>query len=282
MEASILMKRIFQKTTFQEISSELSVMGRYIKINLVAAAELRLSFLMQVVGMIVNNVSFVVVWLLFFNAFGTINGWSGKEVIGLQGFLAVAFGIAFSFFAGSRDLDSFINNGTFDSILLTPRNLYLRILTATATTSAIGDAIFGIVLSGIYIYTAHLSLTQVFLLASLVPPVVTIFINFALITSCIGFYMPDSTQLSRDAFEIMLGPSLYPSGMYQGIIRFVFLVIVPSIAVGGLPIEAVANLDIFKVGIVWILAAAWFLIALFVLRHGVRRYESANLTGARV
>jgi ABC-2 type transport system permease protein len=276
------MKRTSQKTTLQKIYSELSVMGKYIRINLAAAAELRISFLMQVGGMIINNVSFVVVWLLFFNAFGTINGWSGKEVIGLQGFLALTFGIAFAFFNGSRDLELFINNGTFDSILLTPKNLYLRILTVTATTSAIGDMIFGILLSGIYAYMAHLSLTQVLLLVSLVPPVATILINFALITSCIGFYMPDSAQLSQDAFEIIFGPSMYPSGMYQGIVRFAFLVVIPSIAVGGLPVEAVANLDIFKVGIVWVLAVAWFLIALFVLRRGVRRYESANLTGARV
>jgi ABC-2 type transport system permease protein len=276
------MRKFAKKTTFQKFISELSVAGRYIKINLMAAAELRFSFLMQVVGMVVNNFAFVVVWLLFFKAFGTINGWSGVEVIGLQGFVAITFGLAFSFCYGANNLDSFVNNGTFDSILLTPKNLYLRILTTTTMTSAIGDTIFGIILFAIYTYITHASLVQIILLISLIIPATTIFINFALMASCISFYLPDSAQLSDDAFDILVGPSLYPSGVYQGVIRFIFIFIIPSIAVGGLPIEAVKNINVAEVALIWALAAAWFFVALWVLRKGVRRYESANLTGARV
>ncbi len=254
----------------------------YIHRNISSAAELRVSFLMQVVGMMINNVTFVVIWLLFFGAFGSINGWTGKEVLALQGFLAIAYGFAFSFFAGATELPNIINNGSFDSALLTPRNLYLRILTLTTRTSAVGDILFGIVLSTIYAFITHESALQILIMALLLLPSIVIITNFSLITSCIGFFIPDSSEIATYSFDLMFGPSLYPSGVYQGVVRFIFLFILPTIAIAGLPVEAVKNVDVLKISIIWILAVFWTLAALWVLRKGVKRYESSNLTGARI
>lgn len=106
--------------------------------------------------------------------------------------------------------------------------------------------------------------------------------NFTLITSCICFFIPDSEQISTNAFEVMFGPSLYPSGVYQGALRFIFLFVLPTIAVAGLPVEAIKDLNFTKIVFVWALGIIWTLIALFVLNQGVKRYESGNLTGARI
>jgi uncharacterized membrane protein YciS (DUF1049 family) len=53
-------------------------------------------------------------------------------------------------------------------------------------------------------------------------------------------------------------------------------------AIAGLPVEAVKNLDILKILFVWGLAVIWTVIALFILKQGIKRYESGNLTGARI
>lgn len=269
-------------TLSQEIKSELRMSWEYIKGNIASAAELRVSFIMQVVGMMINNTSLLAIWIFFFAAFGNINGWSGKEVIALQGFVAVAYGITFSFFSGASELPIAINNGTFDSILLTPRNLYLRILTIVTRTSALGDTLYGLILLVIYSVLAHLTIAQFGLLALLLIPATLIITNFLLTTSCIGFFIPDSEELSKNAFELMFGPSLYPSGVYQGTMRIFFLFILPSIAIAGLPIEAVRNLNFFNILLVWLLAGVWSLVTYFVLKQGIKRYESGNLTGARI
>lgn len=277
-----MIRRNIRKTFKQELYSEIGMAIEYIRRNISAAAELRVSFIMQVIGMMVNNITFVVIWLLFFQAFGNINGWSGKEVIALQGFLAIAYGFTFTFFSGVGELPTVIHNGAFDSILLTPRNLYLRIVTLVTRTSAVGDMAFGFILFIIYAVIGHLTASQIILMLLLLLPATAIITNFALLTSCIGFFIPDSAEISNHAFEIMFGPSLYPAGVYQGMMRIIFLFVLPTIAIAGLPVEAVKSIDMVKVLIVWILAILWTLIALWVLKKGVRHYESSNLTGARI
>lgn len=266
----------------QNISSELKVAFSYIKSNLSSAAELRVSFIMQIVGMMINNTSLVVIWLFFFNAFGKINGWSGTEVIALQGFVAIAYGITFSMFSGASELPIAINNGVFDNVLLSPRNLYLRILTLVTRTSALGDTLYGIILLAIYAVIAHLSILQLVSLILLIIPATLILTNFLLTTSCIGFFIPNSEELSKNVFELMFGPSLYPSGVFQGAMRTFFLFVLPSLAVAGLPIESIKQFSIVNFFIIWLLAILWSVITYYVLKFGVKRYESGNLTGARI
>lgn len=269
-------------TLFEKIVSELKMTWIYIKGNLSSAAELRISFIMQVIGMVINDISFLLVWVFFFAAFGQINGWGGKEVIALQGFVAIAYGFTFSLFSGASELPTAIHNGAFDSILLTPRNLYLRILTLSTKTSAIGDILYGTILLSVYSIITSLSVYQIIFLLSLIIPIIFILTNFLLTTSCIGFFIPDSDELSKNVFEIMFGPSLYPSGVFQGALRVFFLFILPSIAIAGLPVEAIKNLNLSSILIIWGLAGFWTLVALLVLKQGIKKYESGNLTEARI
>lgn len=276
------MKIKAKKNLFEETKSELIMALEYIKGNIVAAAELRFTFIMQVGGMVINNTSFLIVWILFFQVFGEINGWNAKETIALQGFLAIVYGFTFSFFSGVAELPNAIHNGVFDSLLLTPRNLYLRILTLVTRTSAIGDIIYGFLALIVYFILIQASIGQILLMFLLLIPSTLIMVNFALITSCLGFFIPNSEDLSRNVFEIMFGPSLYPAGVFQGGMRIFFLFILPTLALAGLPVEAVKELNFVEILIVLGLAFIWTLIAIFVLNQSIKRYESGNLTGARV
>ncbi len=274
--------RTIKRTILQELIAEIRISGEYMKSNLASLIELRTSFLLLAAGMMINNISLLVVWVLFFQAFGSINGWNRNEVIGLQGFIATVYGLSFTFCTGSLRLPTTINNGSFDSLMLTPRSLYFRILTLTTQAASVGDTIYGLIVLVIYFVIIHASIWQALLLISLVIPATLIMVNFALLTSCIGFLIPDSDELSKNTFDIMFGPSLYPAGVFQGGVRFIFLFILPTIAIAGLPVEAAKNLNLTSVLIVWALAIFWTLVALWALKQGVKRYESGNLTGARI
>ncbi|HPO06000.1 MAG TPA: ABC-2 family transporter protein [Candidatus Gracilibacteria bacterium] len=252
-----------------------------LKFNILNSAELRLSFIFQLLGMCLNNFLIVVSWIFFFQNFGSINGWSTTEFIGLQSFTAIIYGIAFSFAAGAMELPNLVNFGIFDSILLSPRNLYLAILTSKTRISALGDILFGLILLVAFFIINPIGFGASLILISLMIPATIILINFALICGCIAFFIPDSRDLSRVGFETMFAPSMYPSGLFQGGLRFFFLFIIPSIAIAGLPIEAIKNWNYLSILLVWTLAILWTAIALLVLKIGIKRYESSNLTGAR-
>lgn len=252
-----------------------------IKTNVLAEVQLRAAFFLQVVGMMFNDTAFVLLWYFFFEAFGSINGWTAKEVVAFQGVAAFSFGLAFGFLRGAKQLSKYVDNGTFDNFLLSPRNLYIRILTSDSDAPSIGDMIFGILLIAIYIVWAKVTLLQTAMLISLLIPATLIMINFALVTSLVAFLMPDAVVFAENLFDFFLSPSLYPSATFPSALRFFFIFIVPSIAVGGLPIEAIQHLNWNFYVIIWALGIFWLLLATQLLNLAVKRYESGNLTGAR-
>lgn len=253
-----------------------------IKLNIRSATEMRGSFALQVAGMVLNNVSFVAVWMFFFSAFGSVNGWTAIELIGLQGMLGIVFGITDGFFGGVYRLPEIVNNGSFDSTLLSPRSLYASILTSSTRISALGDIGFGLLLCAAYVVLGRLGIAELVTLISLLLPATCIMINVSLAASLVAFVVPDSEKLAKNMFEAFFSPALYPSGLFHGALRTIFIFIVPSLAIAGLPIDLLKKFDARYYTAIWILAVAWFFIAQTLLGKAVRRYESGNLTGARI
>jgi ABC-type uncharacterized transport system permease subunit len=186
-----------------------------------------------------------------------------------------------SFFYGSALLPRMVDNGSFDSLLLSPRRLYLRVLTSALNMSAIGDFFFGLALVGLYWFFSHASFGQIAQLLSLSLPAAVIIWNFSLLTSLLAFFIPDSFSLTKSAFDMFLSPSLYPAGLFGGVLRFIFIFIVPSLVIGGLPVESVIKADWKIYFLVWILAIGWTIFTAWALSLAIKKYESGNLTGAR-
>src|SRR6185369_3570581 len=115
-----------------------------IKKNIQSSAELRTSFLLNIVGMMINNTSFIIVWVFFVKSVGVIGGWTAADIIGLQGFAATCYGLIFSSGFGIRKLPDYVTNGVFDRFMLSPKNLILRTLTSSFASAPVGDIFFGI------------------------------------------------------------------------------------------------------------------------------------------
>ena len=160
--------------------------------------------------------------------------------------------------------------------------MYVRILTSEVKMSGFGDLLSGGIYLSIFIFLGHLSLAQIFLLLTLLVPASIIMINVALVTSLSSFYMTDATTFGFTLFEVFLSPSLYPSVLYQGAVRFIFIFVIPALAVSGLPIEVVKNFQWQWYGVIWALAGFWTVLAITLLGRAIRRYESGNMIGARV
>ena len=269
------------KNFFHQLNIEMRIAYYLIKSNVLNEMELRSAFIIQTIGMFLNDFAFVIVWIFFFRTFGSINRWSVNETIALQGFVAFVFGLCFAFGSGVRYLPKRINNGSFDNFLTSPRTIYMRILASNSDTSAFGDILHGVVMLSVYVYLAHLSLLQVATLVTLIIPAVLILINFSLVSSLVGFLLPDAEAIARSIFELLLAPGMYPTTLYQGTIRFLFLFGIPALAIGGLPVEIVRDMSLPWYLIIWLLAILWTLIAVFLLNTLVKRYESGNLIGDR-
>lgn len=250
-----------------------------IRKNFQNSVELRTSFLMNVVGMALNDVVFIIIWVCYIRTIGGINGWQQADVIGLLGFSTISFGFMLTFFNGLSKMPTAVSYGGFDRFLLSPKNLFLRVATSTLGISAIGDILFGIVYLIIYAFIIHAQASAILLIFVGIIAASLATTAALLMAASVSFWMMDGTTVSKGLFEMFLTPSLYPGGAFSGWTRFIFTFIIPSLVVGALPIEALKAVS-WPQMLGWgFLSATFLFLALKLFYHGARRYESTSLGG---
>ena len=91
-----------------------------------------------------------------------------------------------------------------------------------------------------------------------------------------------ATQLATQATNAILTLALYPRDIFQGVVRFLMLTILPAAFVGAIPLDIVRRLDwTALVGLVGF-AVGLTLLSRFVFYAGLRRYESGSAINVNV
>jgi len=258
------------------MNKELSFALYSIKKNIQSSAELRTSFLMNVVGMALNNVSFIILWGYFVKSVGPIGGWTVADIVGLQGFTALCFGIVFSVGAGIRKLPEYTASGAFDRFMLSPKNLLVRVATSSLGVSGFGDITFGIVCLVIYAALLHSSAFQALLMLLLVIISTVVFLAAMISVYSMSFYFTDADSVTRSIFEMFFTPAMFHGGAFQGAMRFIFTFAIPSLAVGTLPVEIVRDVSLGKLLLVSVIAVIWMFVSLKIFNRAIKKYESSN------
>lgn len=250
-----------------------------IKKNFQNAKELRSAFITSIVGMCINNTAFIYLWINFGAAVGDINGWGKYDIIGLNGFCAISYGIVFSFFYGIGNIPRYISSGNLDKYLLTPKNTLLKIATSAVSTSAIGDLIFGLICCVLYIFLVNLSLVQVLLSLVFIITTSIIFFAFTLISVSLSFYFMEGDNISNGVFQIFLTPSLYHGGAFNKVLRIIFTFVIPALLVGAIPVEILKDISLLKIFGVLGLSIFWLAVSILFFYKSLKRYESNNFFG---
>lgn len=246
-----------------------------------AATKLRGAFVLQVVGMMVNNIGLLVAWWFLFERFGTINGWSGTELIAVQGINMLIFGIVILFSHGLLELPRYVDQGSFDSFLTKPAGLLPQITSSSIEISAIGDLLMGLILVVWYIVVAQVGVAALALFALAVLLGCLLMWCFTLMPFLLAFYMFDSEKVSRNIAFFYLDTGIYPSGVLSGGIRVILLTVFPGLFIGAIPLDILRGIGWENLLLGLVVAGVWLVISLRLFKRAVRRYESANLIGAR-
>lgn len=247
-----------------------------IKKNIQSSAELRTSFLLNIFGMAVNNMAFIILWVFFVKSVGVVGGWTAADIVALQGFVALCFGIVFSAGAGIRKMAEYVSSGSFDRFMLSPKNLLVRIATASFGVSAVGDIVFGVICLIVYSFLIHISIYQIFLMLLLVIITSIIFLSLSIVIYSMSFLFADANSVTTGLFELFLTSALFHGGAFQGVMRFIFTFMIPSLLIGTLPVEIVKNISLSKLLLVSILGLIWFIISIKIFNKCVKKYESSN------
>ena len=97
-----------------------------IKKNFQNAKELKSAFITSIIGMCINNISFIILWYYFGKTVGNLNGWEPFDIFGFNiiGMTGVILGsIFYSFPIAFLMLDdgfNYIDNSMYDNDIICP------------------------------------------------------------------------------------------------------------------------------------------------------------------
>ena len=250
-----------------------------IRKNLKNEKELKSSFIISIIGMAINNISFLILWYYFGKTTGELNGWEPMDIFGLYAFSCISFGLVAALFSGTFNIPTYISSGSFDKYLLTPKSILIKVSTSAISTSALGDLLFGIICFIIFIIWSKLSIIQFWIAILLMILSSIIFYSFSLICMSVSFYLMDGHNVSQGLYGMFLSNSLYHGGAFTGILRFIFIYIMPSLLLAAVPVEIVKNVSITNLLIVIALTIFWFIVSIIFFYKSLKKYESNNLFG---
>lgn len=247
-----------------------------IKKNIQNGAELRGSFLLNIFGMAINNIAFIFLWIYFIKSVGVIGGWTAPDIIGLQVFVSISYGLVFSCAMGIRKIPEYVSSGAFDRYLLSPKNLLIRIATASFNASAIGDLLYGLVCFAVYAILISITFYQFWMMLVLIIFAMIALLAMTILIGASSFFFTDPQAVTAGFFDLFFTPSMFHGGAFQGALRFVFTFIIPSLVIGTLPAEAVRSLSFSKLALVGILSFVWLFISIKFFNYAIKKYESTN------
>ena len=236
----------------------------------------RRSFVVQVLFMAVNDVTWIVFWALFFNRIGVANGWTFQDVVVMFSLLTVSAGIGLGLFANCRRVGRLAADGSLDETLILPVRPLGHVLARRVDPTNIGDLAFGVVLFALAAHPTP-ARTAVYLLGVAAGTVV--FVGFLVLMGSLTFFTGGRGEHADLGFNAMLLFASYPLDFFGGPVKVIMFTLVPAAFVTGVPVGLVRSFDPAGALVLVAAAAVMALLASATFGLGLRRYASGSVWG---
>lgn len=251
----------------------------YVKANFLIALEYRVSFISQLVGMLLNDVMWVAFWWIYFSRFQVLQGgWQFEDVLALWAVTGVAFGLCMGFFGNALSMAEIISQGRLDYYLTLPKNVLLHVLVSRMDITAWGDLLFGTGLFVIFLRPTPERLL-LFLMLSVCGAIVFLAVN--IIWQSLAFWLGNAEGLAAQMWQALITFSTYPSPLFRGMVKAILFTALPAAFLSHIPVELLRELEPVWLAGEIAFAVGVLCLAIFIFYRGLRRYESGNLIVAR-
>ncbi len=231
------------------------------------------------IGMLVNNL--IVFWGLWAMLF---DGKPDAEqltiyFLALNAMVTLAWGANCFFLGGIRSIGEYIEEGSLEPMLATPRDPLLLVAISQSSTPALGDLLQGCCNLIALFFLAPIALASRCVLFTLVAAAA--FLGLFILAGSIPFFVRRGNAMSQLLVECNLSLSFYPTGKIFTDRGRVLLYLTPAAFSGVLPMGAIES-GSWTSALVAVVGAGTFLgLAILIFRHGLRRYQSSSYVMAR-
>ena len=228
------------------------------------------NFAIQVGGMIVNDVFFLTLWVLFFAGFRSIGGWTLPDMALLFGLTMSVVGISGVFLGGYRDMAATILRGELDALLTQPKGLVARLLARESIATAWGDLAGAVFVLGVF---AKLDWADVPTLLLAIAAGTSVYVSASISFASLAFWAAGARSFARELTDFMLLFSSYPGSIYQGAVKTIAFTILPAGFVVLAPMGMVRHPGSQTLAVVAFGAVLYAAIAVALFHLGVARYR---------
>jgi ABC-2 type transport system permease protein len=235
--------------------------------------EYRVSFLTQMIGMMLNDGMYFLIWVIFFDRFKEVRGWGLSDMYVTFGVSAATFGLVSLLFGNAFFLGDIITKGRLDYYLSLPRPVLLHAVAGRSTASGLGDFLYGFLsfaASGAATPAAFVRFALAVCLAAVV------FCSFLIIVQSLAFWMGNSANLSQLAANAMVTFAIYPITLFDRSARVILFTLIPAALMGATPAGFARGFTWGVLAQMLVGAVVFLLLAIAVFQIGLRRYESGS------
>lgn len=243
------------------------------KANLQSNMEYRVSFLSQVIGMMLNNGMYFLIWVVFFDRFNNVRGWGISDMYITFGITASAYGLVSLLFGNAFNLGDIINRGRLDYYLSLPRPVLLHAITSRSIASGMGDFTYGLLsfaVSGVFTWDGLARFVLAVIFSALV------FVSFLLIVQSLAFWIGSTSYLSGITLNAMITFAIYPITLFDTGARLILFTLIPAALMGAVPASFVRAFGWDTLGQLALGGIVFLTLAVFIFYSGLRRYESGS------
>ncbi len=261
------------------VKNNLKLIFSYFKLNLKKEYKYKASFFMQMSMMILNDLFFIIQWLIVFSLVDDIGGYGFDETLLLFGVAAGAFGFSHTFFYGAWHIKDTVYEGKLDVFLTQPKNVLINTCCASTDISGLGDIIYAFVALAIVGAPWHWYLLMIPIMVMTGLIYVAVYVTY--VSLC--FYVKRGDAVARSVEGTLNKSANYPPAIYNNVIKALFFTLIPVGFYTFVPVQY-----FFLTPNIWwmlgLLGATiiWVALAFFCFSKGLKKYNSGNLMGGRV
>jgi ABC-2 type transport system permease protein len=256
----------------------LRLYGRYIAISIRAQLAYRATFVFKTTGhMFVTAIEFFGIWALF-SRFGTLAGWSLRDVALIYGMADIAFSFADATGRGFDRFGTLLKAGDFDRMLVRPRSTVLQLLGYELQLMRIGRLSQGIVVLAWASGGIAWSVGSIALVGLSVIGTACLFVGLVVLQATSCFWTIETLEVWNAFTYGGNYAGQYPMAIYRRWFQRFFTAVIPLALTSYYPARAILGRDDVDT---WHLVAplagvAFLAISFGVWRIGVRHHASTG------
>lgn len=220
--------------------------------------------------MMCQNALFFSLWIIIFDAMGTLKGWNLSDMARMYGVVAGAIGGSMFFFNGARTIVYRIKDGSLDTFLSRPRAALPSLLTSSSSLASLGDLLYAPL---IWVVLGQVGWSDAPLLLLVTALSCVLFTAMTVIVYSLGFWFKGDSRLAEQLFMVLIIGTCNIIHGQPFMVRLAFMTILPAWFISYLPTELLRNFDPALLALLFGAAVFYSFVAALVFQAGVRRYK---------